>query len=291
MHILIVGAGGRLGRVLAADLAAHGHRVTAPERAALDVTNDSRVRAVLGTHRPDVVVNCSAYNAVDAAERDPAAAFALNAEAPERLAEAADAIGARLVHFSTDFVFDGHATQPYAEDAPASPLSVYGASKLAGEEAVRRLPSHYILRVESLFGGTGVRGHRATVDAITDTILAGGPVRAILDRTVSPSYADDVAQATRMLVESGALYGTYHCVASGHTNWYELAREIARQLDVDARIEPILAADLQTPARRPQFCALSNDKLRRLGLDLPSWQSALARHLACRAGLVQKAAD
>jgi dTDP-4-dehydrorhamnose reductase len=228
-----------------------------------------------------VIVNCSAYNAVDAAQADEASAFAVNARGPAILADAATAAGTVLVHFSTDFVFDGEARQPYSEDDPVNPLSVYGASKLAGEVGVRRAPRHYVLRVESLFGGLGVRGHRSTVDHIAETLRAGGMVRALADRTVSPSYVPDVAQATRALLEGNAPSGTYHCVSSGFTTWFDLAREIAQRLAVsESRIEPAMIADFETAAPRPQFCALSNEKLRAAGICMPVWQSAIERHLA-----------
>jgi dTDP-4-dehydrorhamnose reductase len=191
-------------------------------------------------------------------------------------------VGATLVHYSTDFVFDGLADQPYFEDAPTHPLSVYGASKLAGEVAVRSIGQHYILRLESLFGGTGVNGHRATVDQIAETILKGGTVRALMDRTVSPSYVPEVAKVSRLLLARQAPFGTYHCVTSGFTTWYELAQEVAAQLQVPATILAVTAADFQTPAARPQFCALSNKKLSDLGITMHSWRSALSDHLASR---------
>jgi dTDP-4-dehydrorhamnose reductase len=232
--------------------------------------------------RPDVIVNCSAYNAVDAAEADPVAAFATNAQGVSCLARAAQAAGALLVHYSTDFVFDGATPEPYVEDDPTNPLSVYGASKLAGENEARSTPRHYVLRIESLFGGCGLKGQRATVDHIVDNLLAGTGARAFVDRTVSPSYVPDVVRATLALIDRQAPYGIYHCVNSGWGTWYELACEVARQLGVPPRIEPVMTPELKTSAQRPLFCALSNRKLLAAGIDMPSWQSAIERHLATR---------
>lgn len=283
MRILITGAAGRLGSTISDEFTAAGHDVAALRRTELDITDAEQVKAVTGRLQPDVIVNCSAYNAVDAAEAHAGAAYALNALGPSYLAAAARDTGALLVHFSTDFVFDGYARKPYAEDAPTNPLSVYGASKFGGEEAARRAPRHYVLRLESLFGGRPRRGHFATIDSIANTLLAGGVVRALVDRTVSPSYVPDVARATRRLLEREAPAGIYHCVNSGHTTWYDLARLVARTLHVPARIEPLNTAELATTAIRPQFCALSNEKLAAAGVDMPHWRNAIRRHLASRA--------
>ena len=197
MRILLTGAGGRLGGALWTELASAGHEVTPVGHGDLDITSPVQVATRVAELRPEAIVNCCAYNDVDGAEANPATAFAMNACGPALLAEAAEAVGALLVHYGSDFVFDGVAQEPYAEDAPPRPLNVYGESKLAGEHEVRRRAEHYILRVESLFGGTGARGHRATVDWIAGKLLARAVVHAVVDRTVSPSYVLDVARATR----------------------------------------------------------------------------------------------
>jgi dTDP-4-dehydrorhamnose reductase len=283
LRIVIAGGDGRLGRCLSDELATAGHLVSGLSRRELDVTDRESIDRVMTQVKPDVVINCSAYNAVDAAEADPATAFAVNASGPGHLASACAQAGASIVHYGTDFVFDGTSTVPYDEEDPVHPLSVYGASKLAGETAVQdSCARHYILRVESLFGGVGVAGHRATIDQITERLLEGAPVRAVDDRTVSPSYAPDVARATRALIEQSAPHGIYHCVSSGMTTWYEMAKFIASQLEVEGSIERIHASDLKAPARRPQFCALSNRKLRRVGIEMSDWQGAVARHLGQR---------
>lgn len=282
MRIVISGAAGRLGAALHLELASAGHDVFPLGRADMDVTDASQVGSVLAGLRPEAIINCSAYNAVDAAEADPASAFALNAQGPANLARAARGSGALLMHFSTDFVFDGRAREPYSEDAVTNPLSVYGTSKLQGEDEVRSIDRHYILRLESLFGGTGVRGHRATIDQIADSILKGSAVRVVRDRTVSPSHVPDVARVSRALLEQAAPFGTYHCVNSGYATWHEVAVELSRQLWRPADIVSTFASELRTPARRPRFCALSNGKLRSLGMDMPTWQTALRHHLATR---------
>ena len=284
MRIVITGAAGRLGAALTMELRSAGHQVSPLGHTDLDITDRKQVDAVLKRLRPQVIINSSAYNAVDAAESDSSAAFALNAEGPANLADAARQSGAVLMHYSTDFVFDGAASHPYSEEAATNPLSVYGASKLAGEKDVAKVQRHYILRLESLFGGIGVRGHRATVDQIADAILAGSTVRALQDRTVSPSHVADVSRASRALIEGGCPFGLYHCVNSGFTTWYELALEVSRQLGITAHVVPLLTSNLVTPAPRPRFCALSNQKLTALGIEMPSWDRALEYHLMSRYG-------
>ena len=283
MRVVVTGATGRLGATLAQELVIAGHAVSALSRSALDVSDADAVKAVIGQLRPDAIVNCSAYNAVDAAEADPGSAFAVNTRGPAVLADAAAAAGALLVHYSTDFVFDGRATEPYTEDAATNPLNVYGASKLAGEQEVRRLGQHYVIRVASLFGGRAA-GPSATVDFIARTLAAGLPVRALVDRSVTPSYVSDVVRVTRTLIQQAAPYGTYHCVASGTTTWYELALEIAGYLNVPpTRVVPVPCSEFLSAAPRPRHCALSNRKLIVFGLDMPTWRATIVRHLrTCR---------
>jgi dTDP-4-dehydrorhamnose reductase len=145
------------------------------------------------------------------------------------------------------------------------------------------------LRLASLFGGVGVGAHQATIDRIADNLITGLPVRAFVDRTVSPSYAVDVARATRALIEKNAMYGTYHCVSAGFATWHDLATEVAVRLGTSVDVLPSVSSDSGTGARRPRFCALSNRRLLALGIDMPTWQSAVERHLAARCAKVPAA--
>jgi dTDP-4-dehydrorhamnose reductase len=284
MRLAITGAGGRLGTALCGELMAAGHQVEALRHADLDITRADQVGRLMRRLRPNAIINCSAYNAVDAAESDAVTAFAVNARGPALLRDAADAVGATLVHYSTDFVFDGNATAPYTEADPTNPLSIYGASKLAGEMHVGRGRRCYVLRVESLFGGSCTTAPRSTVDWIAANLVAGLTVRVFVDRTVSPSYVPDVARSTIALLERGAPYGTYHCVNSGHATWDTLADEMATLLRVEARLERVRSTDLTSPASRPRFCALSNRKLSSVAGAMPHWRSAMRDHLAKRHG-------
>jgi dTDP-4-dehydrorhamnose reductase len=171
------------------------------------------------------------------------------------------------------------------EDAP-NPLSVYASSKLLGEWFAPDNPRSYVLRVESLFGGPGVRtgSRRGSLGTIVDRIRAGEVVPVFVDRTVSPSYTPDVAAATRALIASGAPWGTYHCVNSGNASWREVAQEAARRLGVALTIRELTLASVAAPARRPRFCAMSPARLASLGIVMPSWQDALRRYLEDEAG-------
>ena len=283
-RVLVTGASGRLA---ASIIHAFSDReVIAPTHATLDVTDGAVVQREIGNARPDLIVNCAAFNQVDAAESHPTEAFAVNAFAVRSLARAAEACGAVLVHYGTDFVFgglDGTTREPYDETAAPAPRSVYASSKLVGEWLALEVPRAYVLRVESLFGSAADwNGRRGTVDAIVDGLRAGREVPVFTDRTVSPSYVVDVARATRYLVENGAAPGLYHCVNSGSGTWQQVALEVARILNVSPRLKPITMTDMPLVAARPRFCALSNRKLAAAGFAMPPWQDAFQRWLAAR---------
>ena len=283
MTALVTGAAGQLGSAIVREFA--GGEVVALTRAELDLADPAAIRAAVAAARPSVVINCAAYNHVDAAETDAVTALQVNAMAVRALAGAAADAGAVLVHYGSDFVFDGTATTPYREDDQANPRGVYATSKLLGEWFASGAPRHYVLRVESLFGGAR---RKSSTDKIIDEIAAGRETRVFVDRTVSPSYVDDVARATRALVEREAPPGLYHCVNSGLCTWHEMAMEIARLLGVTPRLVPMRVAGVTLLAERPQFCALSNAKLAALGIVMPPWQDALARHIAkYRSGVAQ----
>lgn len=280
-RVLVLGAGGQLGGAMTSGLSPR-HDVRARTRAELDVTDPDALGAAFDAVRPDVVINCAAYTAVDAAEQAPVEALTINSSAVRTLARLAGRSGATLVHFSTDFVFDGETARPYVEDDPPNPRGAYASSKILGEWFAVETPRHYVLRVESLFGGPRAK---SSVDRLLDGILAGTEVRAFVDRTVSPSYVDDVVLATLGLLDRSAPFGLYHCVNTGWTTWAELARELARlAARPDAPITPVPAAEAQLVAPRPKFAALSNAKLARAGIDMPTWQDALRRYTRMRIG-------
>lgn len=288
MTVLVTGAEGQLGRTITETLSA-GHRVVAMGHGALDLTDPATVVETVARARPDVVINCAAYNDVDGAEDDPVTAFAVNAFAVRTLARACRRVDATLIHYSTDFVFDGSAAEPYPERAATNPQSVYAMSKLVGEWFAADAPS-YVLRVESLFGGRDRTAPGSSLDRMARAILKGQTVHAFADRTVSPSYADDVADATATLLARRPAPGLYHCVGSGSGTWVEVATELARCLGRTAEIVPVNLADRPLKAARPAFCALSNAKLAGLGIPMPAWQDAVRRYAeSLLSGLVDEA--
>jgi dTDP-4-dehydrorhamnose reductase len=286
VNVAVFGAAGMLGAATVREWRDHGHNVAALTRADLDVTVPDDIARVIAHHAPDVLINCTAYNQVDAAEADPSTALAVNAWAVRSLAQTAARVGAVFVHYSTDFVFDGTTNRPYVEDDNPNPQSAYGMSKLVGEWMAAEAPEHYVLRVESLFGGAA---SRSTIDRMLENLTAGRLVTAFSDRTVSPSHVGDVARATRELVMRRAPFGLYHCVNAGMATWLEIAERLREWSEnVSVEIHPTRALDVSLPARRPQFCALSNAKLIEAGISMPTWQDALRRHVA-RAGLERAA--
>jgi len=279
MRVVVTGARGQLGAAIVHEFGS-AHEVTAFGREELDVTDDAAVAETMDGLHPDAIINAVAYNDVDGAEDHPVEALNGNAFAVRALAWTAQRTGAALVHYSTDFVFDGTAVRPYIETDPTNPRSVYAASKLLGEWFAADSSRHYVLRVESLFGrAPGGPKPRGSISAMLNSFAAGREVHAFEDRTVSPTYIPDAARATRLLLEQGAQPGLYHCVNTGECTWLEFARELARQLGVEARIVPVRMADLRLRAERPQYCALSNEKLRSAGVLMSAWKDALARYV------------
>ena len=280
MRVLITGAHGLLGSAIAA-VFSDWDSVQALGRRALDVTDTRAVEAAVTAARPDVIVNCAAYNDVDGAETNASRALDVNAFAVLDLARAAHEHGAVFVHYSSDFVFDGMADRPYSETDAPNPRSVYAASKLLGDWFAADAPRAFVLRVESLFGGPGVHAgaRRGSLGGIVDRIMTGDEVPLFVDRTVSPSYTPDVATATRRLIEQQAAPGTYHCVNSGTATWVEIAQEAARLLGRELRMQGITLETVKLKAPRPKFCALSNARLTSAGVAMPSWQDGLRRYI------------
>jgi dTDP-4-dehydrorhamnose reductase len=278
MRVMVIGAAGQLGSAVTARLAKTAE-VFPRKREDLDIVNEAAVLEAVTTLRPDAIVNCAAFTDVDASEEAPTRALEVNAFGVLGLARAASVVGATLVHYSTDFVFDGEADRPYVETDPTRPVNSYGASKLLGEWFAAETSAAYVLRVESLFGGEPAR---SSVDKILSAIRAGDPVRAFSDRSVTPSYVDDVAHATERLLAIRPACGVYHCVNSGASTWLGVAEEALRVIGGSAPLVPLTMADVKLKARRPRNCALSNQKLAEAGISMPTWQDALRRYCSTK---------
>jgi dTDP-4-dehydrorhamnose reductase len=278
MRVLVSGARGLLGAAIVREFA--GADVRALGHQDLDVADEAAVDAALSAGRPDVIINCAAYNDVDRAQEEADLALRTNAFGVLSLARAARRTGAVLVHYSTDFVFDGETNRPYTEDDPPNPRGVYAAAKLVGEWFAREAPRGYVLRVESLFGQAGPLGaRRGSLGTIVDGIKADREVPVFVDRIVSPTYTTDIARSTRAIIEGGLAFGIYHCVNAGAATWLEIAQEAARRLERPLRAKPLTLATANLRAPRPRYCALSPARLAAAGVVMPSWQDALGRYL------------
>ena len=271
---VVFGARGTLGSALAPALERAGWQVEAvPGRGGCDITDAGAVRDLIGRARPTVVFNAAAYTDVDRAEREPDLAHAVNAAGAEIVAAAAAAAGAAIVHYSTDFVFDGTQERPYDERDPPSPLGRYAQSKAAGDRLVAAVnPRHFILRVGCLYG----RGGRNFPSTIVRRLRAGETIRADRDRLGSPTWVREVASVSAALAAT-SYYGLYHCTSQGETTWADFARLAAELTGAPAdRVQGVAYADLKLKAPRPLRAVLDNRALRERGLDtLSTWQDAL----------------
>jgi dTDP-4-dehydrorhamnose reductase len=274
---LISGAGGMLGADLVAALAARGEPVTGMDRGSLDVTAAAAVTDAVTRYRPDVVVNCAAWTAVDDAESAEEQALAVNAGGAANLAAACAGLGTRLIQVSTDYVFAGNAARPYAEGDIPAPRTAYGRTKLAGEQAVlSRLPgAGYVVRTAWLYGAHGpnfvrtmirLEGQRPAVDVVDD-------------QYGQPTWTADVAQQVIALVHSAAAPGVYHATSSGQTTWHGLAREVFTLLGADpSRVRPIPSSALPRPAPRPAYSVLGHDSWAGPGIPpIGDWRAGLHR--------------
>jgi dTDP-4-dehydrorhamnose reductase len=291
MRVLVTGARGMLGSDLCETLA-HDHDLRAVDIEDFDIADAAATRAAIADWRPGMVVHCAAWTDVDGCEQDPERAFVHNARGARNVASACAEANASMAYISTDFVFDGEKREPYTEFDRPNPLGVYGASKLAGELAVRSLvPTHYaalraagvqapaagsyVVRTAWLFGKRG----RSFVRTILEAAEKKEELRVVADQFGSPTYTRDLAKAVSDLIVSGRLLpGVYHLANSGVCSWAELATEALRLAGRHARVVPIPAAEWPSPTRRPAYSALRSRWLELQGLPpLGPWQEALAR--------------
>ena len=278
MRLLITGSRGLLGAAVCREFA--GEDIVTLDHTTLDITDDDAVQAAVSDARADIVINCAAYNDVDGAEDDPVTAFNVNAFAVQTIVAAAARTQAVLVHYSSDFVFDGETDRPYGEEDSPNPQSAYAASKLLGDWFALASPRAFVLRVESLFGRPGPASvRRGSLGTIVDGIWDSAEVPIFVDRVVSPAYTSDIARATAHLIRSGASPGLYHCVNTGHATWLEIAEYIAAVLGKPLNARPLTLAAARLRARRPRYSAMSNAKLAAAGHSMPTWQDAVQEFL------------
>jgi len=271
MKLFVVGANGQLGsdvvRLLSPTV-----EVTAHIADELDITDRAALRQAMEASRPEVVVNCAAYTAVNRAETEQDAAYRVNVLGARNVAQAARCVGARVVYFSTDYVFDGAASTPYDEEAPTGPLSVYGRTKLLGEQATREAnPDHLILRLAWMYGSTG----HNFVRTILRLARAKDELRIVDDQVGSPTFTEDVVHQLWMAIEDGCS-GTYHCVNTGQASWHAFATHIVHRLGLNVPVIAIHTVDYPAPARRPAYSVLANRKFELEQLNsMRPWEDAL----------------
>ncbi len=276
MKLLVTGAAGMLGRDVMLAAGNAGHDVVGFGRAELDVTDAAAVERKLDLERPDVVVNCAAWTDVDGAEEAEETAIAVNGAGAGNLAAAAAALGASVVYVSSDYVFDGAKGAPYVETDQPAPLSAYGRTKLAGEEATAAANKrHFIVRSAGLFGIGGSN----FVETMLRLAADHGEVLVVRDQVGSPTYTWHLAYGVVRLIE-GIEFGIHHMAAAGQCSWYEFAREIFEQAKVECKVLSITTEEFGRPAPRPSFSALTSQ--REHAIRLPSWQDGLAGYLAQR---------
>ena len=284
--ILLTGAGGQVGFELATSLAPHGD-VTALDRAALDLADADAIVSTVRALRPQLIVNAGAYTAVDLAEKESDAAFAVNARAPGILAEEAKRVDAVLIHYSTDYVFDGAATSPYTEDAKANPLNVYGASKYEGECRVAQSGARaLVFRTGWVYGARG----RNFLLTILRLARERDELRIVADQHGTPNWCRTLSDATSAQVARGLPWlseraGLYHVTSAGATTWHEFAQAIVDlSPEPRPRVVPIFSADYPTPARRPAYGVLASRKFETtFDYRMPAWRADL---VACRSGML-----
>ncbi len=276
MRLLVFGAGGMVGRAMLAEAGARGWPARGRTREEVDVTDSAAVERAIADAAPELVVNCAAMTRVDACESERERAFAVNGAAVGVLARAATLAGARLVHLSTDYVFDGEGTEPYPEDHPTGPRSVYGESKLEGERQALAAPGALVVRTSWVFGFGGPN----FVETIRSRIEGGGgPLTVVADQIGAPTYAPFLARALADLGESGA-EGLVHYQNRAPVSWYDFAREIARCLGREVEIRPVTTAEVPRPARRPGYSVLAVERFeRRTGRPVEEWRAGLVEHL------------
>jgi dTDP-4-dehydrorhamnose reductase len=280
MRIVVLGANGQLGRDLCPRLPGE---VIPLARDRADLTKADALRAVLGELRPNVVVNCAAYNFVDKAETEPEAAFAVNTWGVRALAQACRDLDLTLLHYSTDYVFglDAKRHTPWSETDAPGPVSVYGLSKLAGEYQVRSVcPRHFVVRTCGLYGlhGSGGKGGNF-VETMLRVAGQGKPLRVVADQVCTPTWTVDLAEATVPLVQTEK-YGLYHLTSGGSCTWHEFAAAIFALAEVQGNLSPITSAEYGAAARRPSYSVLAPTAYAALGLTPPRpWREALAGYL------------
>jgi len=284
MKVAIIGAKGQLGSDLIRVLSSQGIQSLPLTHKDIDVTDVAVVDRVLESSAADVVVNTAAFHKVEQCEKEPVPSFAVNAIGPWNLANACRRRNAVLVHFSTDYVFDGQRKTPYCESDLPCPQNVYGVSKLAGEAMARiTWERSFVVRTCGLYGVAGSSGKGGNfVETMLKKAAEGNPIKVVHDQVLTPTFTGDLALAVAQLIRTDH-YGLYHASAEGECSWYEFARKIFELEHLEVNLRAVSTDEFPSPVRRPAYSVLSKKKLQGLGIPMPDWQEGLSRYLAARA--------
>lgn len=282
MKILVTGANGMLAKEVKEKFQ-KGNEVIATDVAELDITNEKMVNDVIAEIKPDYIINCAAYTAVDKAEENYELADKINGDGPKNLAKAAKKVGAKLVHISTDYVFGGDLdlSKDYDEDDKKEPVTVYGITKLHGEQGIEEnMKEYYIFRTAWLYGVGG----NNFVKTMTKLGLTRDEINVVSDQHGSPTYAKDLTDIIYQAIEKKIPYGIYNATNQGYTTWYDFTKEILKEQGIKCKVNPVTTEEYIdmmkiTQAKRPFNSQLSKNKLLKLGIQIPEWKDGLKRYL------------
>lgn len=278
MRILVTGSNGQLGKALQKVLPKKDSFFTT--RKDFDITNEKETVQQIASVRPEIVIHTAAYTDVDGCEKNPSLAFLINVKGTENIVLACQKIGAKAIYISTDFVFDGKKKSPYKEEDLPNPLSVYGKTKVQGEEIIKKLPKYYIIRTAWLFGNG-----KNFVRTILELSKKQKEIKVVNDQVGCPTYAFDLAKAIWQLIQKKSPFGVYHITNSGQCSWYEFAKEILKLEGKSKKVEikPITSKEWQKikpdSAKRPKYSVLDCSRVKKLGIKIRPWQEALKSYL------------
>ena len=283
MKILVTGANGMLAKEVKEKFA-EGNEIIATDVAELDITNEKAVMDYVMKTKPEYIINCAAYTAVDKAEENYELADKINGDGPTNLAKAAKSAGAKLVHISTDYVFGGDldVSKDYKEDDPKAPVTVYGKTKLHGEEGIEaNMDEYYIFRTAWLYGVGG----NNFVKTMTKLGSTRDEINVVSDQHGSPTYAKDLTEIIYQAIDKKIPYGVYNATNEGYTTWYDFTKEILAEQDISCKVNPVTTEEYiemmkVTQAKRPYNSQMSKEKLKKYGINVPDWKDGLKRYLA-----------
>ena len=283
MKILVTGANGMLAKEVKEKFA-EGNEIIATDVAELDITNEKAVMDYVMKTKPEYIINCAAYTAVDKAEENYDLADKINGDGPTNLAKAAKSAGAKLVHISTDYVFGGDldVSKDYKEDDPKAPVTVYGKTKLHGEEGIEaNMDEYYIFRTAWLYGVGG----NNFVKTMTKLGSTRDEINVVSDQHGSPTYAKDLTEIIYQAIDKKIPYGVYNATNEGYTTWYDFTKEILAEQDISCKVNPVTTEEYiemmkVTQAKRPYNSQMSKEKLKKYGINVPDWKDGLKRYLA-----------